>query len=222
MNEKARAMLEKENGKYTVNDLLTIMTLLRAEDGCPWDREQTHESIRKNLIEETYEVVEAIDNADMPLMREELGDLLLQVVFHAEIASEEGAFTFGDVTDEVCRKLIVRHPHIFAEVKADTSEAVLSNWDAIKEETKHRDSAFSVLDSVTKAMPSLMRAQKISKKAKKAGYPDSLHVIVGDMLYAACALCEENGIDAEKALYDACERKIESVAKEETDKENEN
>ena len=167
MNEKARAMLAKENEKYTVEDLLTIMTLLRAEDGCPWDREQTHESIRKNLIEETYEVVEAIDSSDMPLMREELGDLLLQVVFHSEIASEEGAFTFEDVTDEVCRKLIVRHPHIFASVKADTSEAVLTNWDAIKEETKHRDSAFSVLDSVTKAMPSLMRAQKISKKSKK-------------------------------------------------------
>ena len=128
MNENASKMAERfDSDSYTVADLLEIMKILRAEDGCPWDKEQTHESIRKNLIEETYEVVEAIDNSDDALMREELGDLLLQVVFHARIAQENGYFDFDDVCNDVCKKLIIRHPHIFADVEADTSEKVLEN-----------------------------------------------------------------------------------------------
>jgi tetrapyrrole methylase family protein/MazG family protein len=187
------------------------MKILRAKDGCPWDKEQTHESIRKNLIEETYEVVEAIDNSDDALMREELGDLLLQVVFHAQIACDRGAFSFDDVADEICRKLIVRHPHIFADTVAGSSEAVLENWDAIKARTKKRESLYDEVDSVSKALPSLMRAQKISKKLRKADKREDMHTLVGEMLFNAAAIAEEYGIDAEKALYDACDRRNERI-----------
>lgn len=212
MNENASKMAERfDSDSYTVADLLEIMKILRAEDGCPWDKEQTHESIRKNLIEETYEVVEAIDNSDDALMREELGDLLLQVVFHAQIACDRGAFSFDDVADEICRKLIVRHPHIFADTVAGSSEAVLENWDAIKARTKKRESLYDEVDSVSKALPSLMRAQKISKKLRKADKREDMHTLVGEMLFNAAAIAEEYGIDAEKALYDACDRRNERV-----------
>ncbi|MBQ2686574.1 MAG: MazG family protein [Clostridia bacterium] len=212
MNENASKMAERfDSDSYTVADLLEIMKILRAKDGCPWDKEQTHESIRKNLIEETYEVVEAIDNSDDALMREELGDLLLQVVFHAQIACDRGAFSFDDVADEICRKLIVRHPHIFADTVAGSSEAVLENWDAIKARTKKRESLYDEVDSVSKALPSLMRAQKISKKLRKADKREDMHTLVGEMLFNAAAIAEEYGIDAEKALYDACDRRNERV-----------
>jgi tetrapyrrole methylase family protein/MazG family protein len=212
MNENASKMAERfDSDSYTVADLLEIMKILRAKDGCPWDKEQTHESIRKNLIEETYEVVEAIDNSDDALMREELGDLLLQVVFHAQIACDRGAFSFDDVADEICRKLIVRHPHIFADTVAGSSEAVLENWDAIKARTKKRESLYDEVDSVSKALPSLMRAQKISKKLRKADKREDMHTLVGEMLFNAAAIAEEYGIDAEKALYDACDRRNERI-----------
>ena len=212
MNENASKMAERfDSDSYTVADLLEIMKILRAKDGCPWDKEQTHESIRKNLIEETYEVVEAIDNSDDALMREELGDLLLQVVFHAQIACDRGAFSFDDVADEICRKLIVRHPHIFADTVAGSSEAVLENWDAIKVRTKKRESLYDEGDSVSNALPSLMRAQKVSKKLRKADKREDMHTLVGEMLFNAAAIAEEYGIDAEKALYDACDRRNERI-----------
>ncbi len=204
--------------RYTIEDLLTIMELLRSENGCPWDREQTHESIRQNFIEETYEVVEAIDTKDIPLMREELGDVLLQVVFHARISEEAGEFSFADVTDEICRKLVVRHPHVFGSAVIDSSGEVLVAWDRIKEETKHRESVSDKLNSVSRALPSLMRAAKIAKKAGKNGYGKGLEETVGDLLFDIAALCNENGIDPEKALYDACDRRIAEVeAKENED-----
>ena len=108
------------------------MTLLRSKDGCPWDKVQTHESIRPDLIEETYEVIEAIDQNDPEMLREELGDLLLQVVFHSRIETEQGHFTLDDVCTDICNKLIIRHPHVFSTVQADTTEEVLKNWDTIK------------------------------------------------------------------------------------------
>ena len=211
----------KQQTRYTMADLLDIMALLRSENGCPWDREQTHESIRKNLIEETYEVVEAIDNNDALLMREELGDLLLQVVFHARMAEEEGAFTFDDVANDICRKLVVRHPHIFGAVKADTADEVLNNWDAIKAETKHQTTLTDTLTAVSRALPSLMRAEKLAKKIGKAGQGPTLHELCGDLLYDAAALCRENGIDPEQALYDACDRRIAAVAAQEGNKKKE-
>ena len=207
--------LLKAKDRYTVGDLVTIMEVLRSENGCPWDREQTHESIRSNFIEETYEVIEAIDTADTPLLREELGDVLLQVVFHARISEESGDFTFDDVADEVCRKLIVRHPHVFGDVNVENSAEVLVNWDKIKEETKQRESVTGKLTSVSRALPSLMRATKIAKKAGKAGYGKPLDQVVGDMLFDIATLCNENGIDPEKALFDACDRRIKEVADKE-------
>ena len=160
---------------YGVRDLVEIVRILRQPGGCPWDREQTHRSIRKNLIEETYEVVEAIDNDDSVLLREELGDLMLQVVFHARMAEEEGAFDIGDVCDEICRKLIARHPHIFSDVTASTSGEVLDNWDKIKRATKKQKSTTESMQSVSRALPSLMRAYKLGEKAAKTGFdfPDA-------------------------------------------------
>ena len=121
---------------YNIDDLLEIMKILRSPEGCPWDREQTHESIRQNFIEETYEAIEAIDTKDTELLKEELGDVLMQVVFHALMEEEAGKFDFSDVADGVCHKLIIRHPHVFGNVVAADSDQVLKNWDAIKIETK--------------------------------------------------------------------------------------
>ena len=133
---KNQEFVNKE--KYTFEDLVKIMELLRAPDGCPWDREQDHKSIRKNFIEETYEVCEAIDTEDRELLCEELGDVLLQVVFHARISEEYGEFTIDEVIKGVCEKLVHRHPHIFSDIVADTSDEVLKNWEAIKKEEKGR------------------------------------------------------------------------------------
>ena len=118
--------------KYNFEDLLKIMEVLRSPEGCPWDREQTHESIRKDFIEETYEVIEAINKKDKELLCEELGDVLLQVAFHVQIEKEEGSFGIEEVTDGVCKKLIERHPHVFGEVKVSSTGEVLDNWDTIK------------------------------------------------------------------------------------------
>ncbi len=161
-------------------------------------------------------MVEAIDNADPVLMQEELGDVLLQVVFHARISEEAGEFSFADVANDICRKLVIRHPHIFGDVKADTADEVLTNWDAIKAETKKQTTLTETMRSVSKALPALMRAQKLAGKAAKGGYGRSLYELCGDMLFDAAALCRENGIDPEKALYDACERRIDEVDAAET------
>ena len=118
--------------KYSIDDLRKIIEILRSENGCPWDKVQTHESIRTDLIEETYEVCEGIDKNSPEMLREELGDLLLQIVFHAQIERENGTFDFDDVCNDICQKLVYRHPHVFGEVKVDGSEEVLKNWDALK------------------------------------------------------------------------------------------
>lgn len=206
----------KNKEEHKIEDLVEIMRILRAPGGCPWDIEQTHKSIRKNLIEETYEVVEAIDNEDMTLMREELGDLLLQVVFHARIAQENGYFNFDDVCNDVCKKLIIRHPHIFADVEADTSEKVLENWDKIKMKEKQQKTPVETMDSVSRALPSLMRAEKLASKAAKAGLDKTtLEEKVGQLLLLTASICKECDIDGEKALYDACEKMIDEKRQEE-------
>ena len=155
---------------HDMDSLLRIMACLRGEEGCPWDRAQTHKTIRGDLIEETYEVVEAIDNDDPVLLREELGDLLLQIVFHARIEEEAGRFGFSDVVREICEKLIRRHPHVFGEVKADNEESALASWDAAKKVEKHRDGAKGTMKAVPPSLPSLMRAKKVAKAAIKDGY----------------------------------------------------
>ena len=158
----------KEN--YGIDDLLRIMEILRGDGGCPWDAEQNHESIKKSFIEETYEVIEAINKKDKDLLQEELGDVLLQVVFHAEMEKEIGSFDFSDVADGICKKLIERHPHVFGEVKVNGTDEVLSNWDDIKRKSKGQKTQGSSMMKVPRELPALMRAQKIQSKAKKAGF----------------------------------------------------
>lgn len=219
--------------KYTIDDLLKIMEILRSPEGCPWDRQQTHQSIRNNLIEETYEAVEAIDTADKVLLREELGDVLLQVVFHAQLEKEKGGFDFSDVADGVAKKLIERHPHVFGDVSVRDSEEVLKNWDAIKMRAKGRKTLADVLEGVSPALPALMRSQKLRKKAAKAagqtirfqetalGVRDAVRQIeklpdsakpedkmekVGKLLFSAVGIAESCGIEAEQALAEFCSR----------------
>ncbi len=199
---------------------------LRAPGGCPWDREQTHETLIPHLLEEAYEVAEAIRNQDMPHLREELGDLLLQPVLHAEIASETGAFDLDGIATELTEKLIRRHPHVFGEASAETSDAVLKQWDAIKREEKGTQRE-SILHGISHGLPALMRAQKLQKKAAKAGFdwPDAAPVLakvreeaeeileareagdsagvtaeVGDLLFTVVNLARKLGVDAESAL----------------------
>lgn len=153
-----------------IDELVEVVAKLRAPDGCPWDRKQTHETILTDLLEEVYEFLEAVDEKDKPHMREELGDILLQVVFHSQIASEEQEFTLDDVAGEIAEKLVRRHPHVFGDLKVDSTETVLKNWDAIKNAEKGKEDRKSVLDGVPKALPSLLRAEKVQKKAAKVGF----------------------------------------------------
>ena len=156
----------KKRGFY---DLVDIMKVLRKE--CMWDKEQTHKSIRRNFLEETYEAVEAIDNDDINLLQEELGDVMLQVVFHTEIESELENFDIDDVCEGICSKLVLRHPHIFSDVKVENSAEILENWDKIKKIEKNQKSTYEVLDSVAKSLPSLIRGDKIySKLLKEENY----------------------------------------------------
>lgn len=157
--------------RYTIDDLLIIMKILRSENGCPWDKVQTHESIRTDLIEEAYEVCEGIDCDSPEMLREELGDLLMQVVFHAEIEAEAGTFDFHDVCNDICRKLVYRHPHVFGDVKAETEDEVLKNWDALKKAGKHQETFTETLESVPKTFPALLRGEKVCRRAERAGLP---------------------------------------------------
>ncbi len=169
-------MLDFEfKNRYGLDDLLKIMKILRSENGCPWDKVQTHESIRTDLIEECYEVCEGIDKNSPEILKEELGDLLMQVVFHAEIETELGNFDFGDVCNDICQKLIYRHPHVFGEgdkkIKADTEDEVLKNWDALKKTSKQQQTYTETLESVPKTFPALLRGEKVCKRAARAGLP---------------------------------------------------
>jgi len=230
-----------EEKHHDFDSLVSIMKLLRSENGCPWDMEQTHESIRGNLIEETYEAVEAIDTNDAELLREELGDVLLQVVFHARISEESEDFTINDVIHDVCAKLIHRHPHIFGNVKADTADEVLVNWENIKKEEKKRNGLSGSMDSVPKMLPALMRAQKLVKKAAKENAAPSAEEAMEQILASARmlqnAVCKNNeeelrrameinltavsaaaalyGIDAESILHRKSGRIIETFAQAE-------
>jgi len=166
--------------KYSFSDLLDIMARLRAPDGCPWDREQTHASLIPYLVEEAHEFIDAVENKDADNMREELGDVLLQVVFHAEMAREAGLFTAEDVIQGISEKLVRRHPHVFAEAKADDADAVVAQWDQIKkaekaaakEGTSSEDatSPKSALDGIPRSLPPFPKALKISQRAVKAGF----------------------------------------------------
>lgn len=221
--------------QYTLSDLEDIMTLLRSENGCPWDREQTHQTIRGDLLEEAYEVADAIDQNSPAMLREELGDLLLQVVFHAELCREAGEFSMAEVCDGICRKLILRHPHVFGEVTVHNTDEVLANWDAIKQVEKQQTSVTDTLYSVPKAFPALLRSQKVQKRAAKGGfdYPDVAMALdhleqeiaelreamavgsadaqreeMGDVLFSAVNVSRFLGISAEESLAASCEKFI--------------
>ena len=164
-------MVDFENKpSYGVYDLKNIISLLRSPGGCPWDIEQTHGSIRRNLLEEAYEAAEAIDNSDAAHLREELGDVLMQVVFHADIEEKSGSFTLDDISDEACKKLIRRHPHVFGGAEVKDSGEVLVNWDVIKKEEKRLDSVSDAMRSIARSLPALWRAEKVQGKAAKAGF----------------------------------------------------
>lgn len=156
--------------KYNIDDLRLIMKELRSDHGCPWDREQDHKSIRMDVLEEAYEVMEAIDSDNAELLKEELGDLMLQVVFHSEIESEKGVFNLDDVADGICKKLIYRHPHVFGDVQVNNSADVLKNWDALKSKSKNEEKASDRLKSVPKLLPALMRGEKVGKRAANVGF----------------------------------------------------
>jgi len=219
--------------RYSYADLLEIVHILRSPGGCPWDQEQTHKSIRRDFLEEAYEAAEAIDTDDTALLREELGDVLLQVVFHADIESDAGRFTMEDVVDEIAKKMIFRHPHVFGHVQADTTEQVLVNWDQLKQVEKSQKTAADTLDSVARSLPGLWRAEKIQKKAAKAGFDwadisgaldkleeetaelrravetgEGVEEELGDVLFAAVKAGRFAGVDPEVALSNTCEKFI--------------
>jgi len=158
------------NKKYTFNDLVEIVRKLRAPDGCPWDREQTHESLRENTVEEVYEMLEAFDSGDGAKMADESGDLLLHIVFHAAIGEENGEYNIDDVTDAVCKKLIQRHPHIFGDENFANAKEVLDNWDQLKRAERGQSSVTAEMNGISKYLPSLIRALKVQKKATKSGF----------------------------------------------------
>ena len=158
------------NRRYDWEDFLRIMRLLRSPGGCPWDAEQTHQSIRRNFLEETYEALDALDRDDPVDMCEELGDVLMQVVFHATIEEERGRFTMADVVDGVAQKMVYRHPHVFGTVHVDNSDQVLVNWEKLKRTEKGQASTADAIEAVPHTLPALWRAEKVQKKAAKAGF----------------------------------------------------
>ena len=182
--EEIRALLARR--RYGFADLAAVMRLLRAPGGCPWDREQTHASIRNCMIEEAYEAVEAIDTANPVLLREELGDVLFQVFFHAQIEAEAGRFTVDDVVHDICCKMIHRHPHVFSSCTVSDSGEVLTRWEAIKTEEKQRNTLSSRLRAVPPMLPALMRAAKIVGKTNAVGTADP-----ADLVRELCARAED-------------------------------
>ena len=149
---------------YSLQDLIEILRILRAPGGCPWDRAQTHLSDRRNFLEEAYEAAEAFDRDDPALMCEELGDMLMQVLFNIHIEEDAGRFTTDDVTDHICKKLIFRHPHVFGTAAADTSEEVLVNWEALKRQEKGQQTTADAMDAVARSLPALWRADKLQRR----------------------------------------------------------
>ena len=223
--------------KYNVNDLVRIMEILRAPDGCMWDQAQDHHSIRQNFIEETYEACEAIDDNDTDHLKEELGDVLLQVVFHTQMEKEKGVFDLNDVADGVCKKLIFRHPHIFGDVKVGSTDEILSNWDDLKRKEKKQETDTSTLESVSKSLPSLIRAQKLQKKAAKVGFdwPDVSGALdkveeelaevraaiggdgdveeeIGDLIFAVTNVSRFVKVDSERAAEKTCNKFVRRFA----------
>ncbi|MDR3405622.1 MAG: nucleoside triphosphate pyrophosphohydrolase [Chthoniobacter sp.] len=224
-----------DSSQPPIQQLCAIVARLRAPDGCPWDREQTHASLRAGLIEEAYEVVEAINTNDDANLREELGDLLLQPIFHAQIAAEEGRFNFDDVARSIVEKLLRRHPHVFGEDRCANSAEVLRKWDDIKRTEKgdQGEKATSALDGISGGLPALMRAEKVQKKAARVGFDWSevapvvakireelaeveaevaagaapkIEEEIGDLLFSVVNLARKLKVDGETALQSATDK----------------
>ena len=221
--------------RYDMDDYRALIRLLRGPQGCPWDRAQTHESIRRNVIEEAYETAHAIDSGDRENLREELGDLMMQVLLHTEMEAERGEFDLDDVADTACKKLVFRHPHVFSDAKADNPVAVLATWEERKREEKGQRTASESMVSVAENLPALWRAEKIQKKAADLGFtwPDPSYALakireeteelaegvaandreniteeIGDVLFSAVNAARMLGVDPEAALHAACEKFI--------------
>ena len=207
--------------------LVEVIARLRSESGCPWDRQQTHESLKENLLEETYEVIDAIESGEADELRAELGDLMMQIVFHAQLAHERGEFDIKGSVENITEKLVRRHPHVFGEAKVASAEEVLHRWDEIKSEEPGFEKRVSILDGIPKTLPALARAMEISKRAARAGFewPDLDAVIeklkeevceldeeahagdreriaqeIGDLLFTVVNLARWTGVDPEDAL----------------------
>ena len=218
---------------YDLRDFVALITFLRSPDGCPWDQVQTHESIRRNFLEETYEVCEAIDAGDTVHLKEELGDVLMQVVFHAGIEADAGRFDMDDVCDGVVKKLLYRHPHVFGDGQAETADTVPASWEQLKRQEKGQKTTADALDAVARSLPGLWRAEKIQKKAAEAGFDwrdvsgaldkldeetaelrqavrDGTNVEeeLGDVLFAAVKVGRFCGVDPETAVNGTCEKFI--------------
>lgn len=221
--------------RYDIDDLIDIMSVLRSENGCPWDREQNHRTLEKYLLEECYEVIDAVEQNSDEKILEELGDVLLQVVFHSQIAKEKGAFNFSDVVDSECRKMILRHPHIFGDENIKTSSGVLKRWDEIKKQEKGIISHTDVLKEVPRYMPALMRGYKVQEKAAKVGFDwdkveDALSKVheeldelkevykgnnkeriseeLGDLIFAAVNVARFLNVEPENAVHKTIEKFI--------------
>lgn len=224
--------------RYGMKDLEAIVSILRSPGGCPWDREQTHASLRRGLMEESCEVIEAINEESPAHLQEELGDVLLQVVFHADIEKDAGRFDLEDVADGICKKLIFRHPHVFGDVAVSGTDEVLSNWEDLKRKEKSQETYTDTLNAVAKSLPALWRAEKVQKKAKKAGFdwPDvqgamdklseeltelqeavaegtNVEEELGDLLFAAVNVSRFLQADPEEVLNSATGKFISRFAK---------
>lgn len=223
---------------YDLRDFVALVSYLRSPNGCPWDQVQTHESIRRNFLEETYEACEAIDAGDLAHMREELGDVLMQVLFHTDIEREAGHFDIDDVADAACKKLVYRHPHVFRRDEPDAPD-----WDTMKQRERAQTTTAEAMDSVARSLPALWRCDKIQAKAAKTGFewPDVYAALdkvdeearelraavatgnteaigdeLGDLLFAAVKVARFAGIDPEQAAHAACEKFIRRFAAMET------
>ena len=208
---------------------MAIMARLRSPEGCPWDREQDHRTLRQHLLEETYEVLETIDEGDLPSLRGELGDLLLQILFHSQLAAEEGAFDIGDVVRGLRDKLIARHPHVFGDKRIETAEGVVTEWESIKREERQQTPEEQAVAAAPKALPALARAQTSLRKAMRAGLvrtaeqdvaaveqalarlQEAPEEAMGELLFAAVDLARVHGVEAEQALRERVERFLKEV-----------
>ena len=228
--------------RYDLADLLYIMELLRAPDGCPWDRVQTHESIRRNMIEEAYEVVDALDRKHTADLKEELGDVLMQVVFHARIEEEQGSFDFGDVVDGTCKKLVFRHPFVFGDAQKDDADRAVADWEAQKKIEKAQKSQTDSMRSVPSSFPALIRGSKLQEKAARSGVDWSdanqalndvqtltvrlqsetlteqeEHRLYGQLLFAAAGAARLSGVEPEAALNHTSDEFLMQFARHESE-----